>query len=280
MLVWDYDTPIARITATKPYNYVFEACLEEEANVNLILQSARELGAKYTFAVVGFGAEKSVAPFDVRHVVQKIAAEGHEVASHSWKHEWLPFLTPYQLEKTVERSKFILEDCIGDNYQVKGFVLPHDRPMSWYSKLAFSAGDRAVYPVFPGASIGGVAGYLQKHNYRWVRVNYRPLWQKLADWNGESQKLRFNRQFYSSGGFHFVPEHAMEFGQNTLDAVQWAVKHNKPLVIAGHPGAFSFRKENLDNFKRFVDVVGNHVNKKEIELTTISDYLNLQEHGR
>ncbi|MCD6062768.1 MAG: polysaccharide deacetylase family protein [Flavipsychrobacter sp.] len=280
MLVWDYDTPIARITATKPYNYVFEACLEEEASVDFILQTARDLGAKYTFAVVGFGAEKSVAPFDVRHVIQKIAIAGHEVASHSWKHEWLPFLTPYQLEKTIERSKFILEDCIGDNYKVNGFVLPHDRPMSWYSRGAFSSGDRALYPLAKGASIGGVANVLQKHNYRWVRVNYRPLWQKLVDWKGENRAMRLNRKFVSASGFHFVPEHTMEFGQPTLDALQWAVRHDKPLVVAGHPGAFSFRKENLDNFKRFIELVANHVDKKEIELTTISDYLNLQEHGR
>lgn len=280
LIIWDYDTPIARITATKPYNYVFEACLEEEGHVSYILGTAAEIGAKFTFAVVGFGAESSVAPFDVRHMVQKIAAEGHEIASHSWKHEWLPFLTHYQLDKTIERSKYILEDCIGNGYSVKGFVLPHDRPMSWYSKLAFSAGDRTIYPFFPGASVEGVARYLKKHGYSWMRVNCRPVWQKLTDWKGVKPGLRLNRQFISNRGFHYVPEHSMEFGNNTLDAVKWAVKYNKPLVIAGHPGAFSFRPQNLDNYKRFVELTGNYIAQNKIELITVSDYLNLQEHER
>jgi peptidoglycan/xylan/chitin deacetylase (PgdA/CDA1 family) len=275
MIIWDYDTPLARITATKPYNYVFESCLEEEGHVARILDAGRQLGARFTFAVLGFGAEASVSPFDVRHIIRRIAAEGHEIASHSWKHEWLPHLTKYQLDKTVERSKMILEECIGGN-QVNGFVPPHDRPMSWYSRFALSAGDRGLYPFFPGASIDGVAESLVQHGYKWMRVNYRPLWQKLIDWKGVNVKLRLERKFSSVGGFHFVPEHAMEFGESTISALRYAVREKKPLVVAGHPGAFSFRPENLDNFNRFMEIVSGYIASGELKTITVSEYLHLQ----
>ena len=276
MIIWDYDTPIARITASKPYNYVFESCLEEEGHVNYILDVARQLGARFTFAVLGFGAEATVAPFDVRHVIRRIAAEGHEVASHSWKHEWLPYLTKYQLDKTLERSKLILEECVAAGYTVNGFVLPHDRPMSWYSRMAFSAGDRTIYPFFPGASIDGVAKSLKHQGYKWMRVNYRPMWQKFVDWKGVNINFRLARRFTSEGGFHFVPEHSMEFGKPTMDALQYAIRKGQPLVVAGHPGAFSFRNENFDNFNRFMDTVAGHIARREIELITVSEYLHLQ----
>lgn len=276
MIIWDYDTPIARITATRPYNYVFEKCLPEEGYVDYILDTAKKINGKFTFATVGFGAEPSVAPFDVRHVIRKIHAQGHEIASHSWKHEWLPFLSEYQLDKTVERSKFILEECIGDGYKVNGFVLPHDRPMSWYSRFAFSGGDRTIYPKFPGASIDGIAKYLRKHNYQWLRVNTRPIYQKLIDWNGTNIKLKLNKKVIVSAGIHFIPEHYMEFDDGAVNALKWAVENDKPLVVAGHPAALGFKKENLDNFNRFIDCVHNYTQKNQLEVTTVSDFLNIQ----
>jgi peptidoglycan/xylan/chitin deacetylase (PgdA/CDA1 family) len=275
MIIWDYDTPIARITASKPYNYNFEACLDEERHVDYILEIAKVVGAKFTFAVVGFGAEASVAPFDVRDIIKEIAKNGHEIASHSWKHEWLPFLTNYQLDKTMERSKFIIENCIGGDYVVNGFVLPHDRPMSWYSKLAFSAGDRTIYPLFAGASIDGISRYLRKNRYKWIRVNYRSLWQKVIDWNGTNHRLKLNRSFSISNGLHYVPEHCMEFGSTTVEALQWAVKQNRPLVIAAHPGLFSFKKNAIDDFNKFMEFVATYRSKGMVDVVTVSEYLNL-----
>ncbi len=276
MIVWDYDTPIARITATKPYNYVFEKCLAEEGYVNLILDTARDINAKFTFATLGFGAEKSVAPFDVRHVIKKIHAEGHEIASHSWKHEWLPFLSEYQLDMTMQRSKMILEECIGNGYKVNGFVLPHDRPMSWYSRFAFSGGDKTMYPFFPGGSIDGISKYLKKNDYKWLRVSTRPVWEKLVDWRGTNKKLRLGRKVISTSGFHYIPEHHMEFDSGAIDAVDWAVQNNKPLVIAGHPAALGFKSENLDNFKRFIAHIHGYIQQNKLEVTTVSDFLNIR----
>ncbi|RYE26327.1 MAG: hypothetical protein EOP51_00685 [Sphingobacteriales bacterium] len=277
LLIWDYDTPVTRITTTNPYNCNFHQWLAEEDHVKYILKTAKQLDAKFTFAVVGFGAEISVAPFDVRHVIQQIHADGHEIASHSWKHEWLPHLSKFQLNKTVERSKWILEQCTGST--VNGFVLPHDRPMSWLSKLAFSAGDRSLYPFFPGADIDGVAKALRAHQYKWMRYNARLVTQKLTDWNGSKPELKRTKKFYQSNGFHFVPEHCMEFGQATIDSLNWAADNNKTLVIAGHPAALGFKQENLDNYNRFVELAIKLQRSGSIRFRTMSDYLNLPTHA-
>ena len=276
MLIWDYDTPLTTITRTVPYDYHFEKCLEEEDCVNHILASANMINAKFTFAVLGFGAEPSVAPFDVRHMIRKIHQEGHEVASHSWKHEWLPLTTKVQLEKTIQRSKYSIEKAINDpEFRVKGFVLPHDRPMSWYSKFGFSKGDRGLYPFFPGASIDGVSKCLKENGYSWMRNCYRPVWEKFVNYGGNSQKYKFKRHFIQSGNFHFVPSHCMEPSEKAIDAVNWAVQNDMPVVIAAHPAYLSEEQGNKQKFDRFIDVVGEYIVKNKLEAVTVSKYLNI-----
>ncbi len=276
MLIWDYDTPLTTITRTVPYDYNFDNCLAEEDNVNYILDAAKKINGKFTFAVLGFGAEKSVAPFDVRHVIRRIHQEGHEVASHSWKHEWLPLTTKLQLQKTIERSKFSIEKAVNDpDFTVKGFVLPHDRPMSWYSKFGFSKGDRGVYPFFPGASIDGVSRQLKESGYKWMRNSYRPVWEKFVNFNGENQKYKLKRKFRQQGNFHFVPSHCMEPSERAVEAMHYAVKNNTPLVVAAHPAFLSEAPGNQQKFDRFIDVAGEYISKNQLEALTVSRYLNI-----
>jgi peptidoglycan/xylan/chitin deacetylase (PgdA/CDA1 family) len=276
LLIWDYDTPLTTITRTVPYEYEFSRCLAEEDNVNHILDSAKRVGAKFTFAVLGFGAEPSVAPFDVRHVIRRIHAEGHEVASHSWKHEWLPLTTHVQLQKTIERSKYAIEKAIGDpDFKVRGFVLPHDRPMSWYPKFGFSKGDRGVYPFFPGASINGVSKYLKQSGYGWMRNSYRPVWEKLTDFRGSDIHKRLNRKFIREGDFHYVPSHVMEPNERAIEAVDLAVKSGKTIVVAAHPAYLSEAPGNQDKFDRFIDVIGGHISQNKLQAVTVSQYLGL-----
>lgn len=276
IVIWDYDTPLTRITSTLPYDYDFDKCLLEEGNVSYILDAAKKINGKFTFAVLGFGAEKSVAPFDVRHVIRKIHQEGHEVASHSWKHEWLPLTTKAQLQKTIERSKYIIELAVDDpNFQVKGFVLPHDRPMSWYSKFGFSLGDRGIYPFFPGASIDGVSKELRAGGYKWMRNSYRPVWQKFVNFRGDNQKYKLKNKFRHESGFHFVPSHCMEPNEKAIDALNWAVKNDSPIVVSAHPAYLTEEPANREKFDRFIGVAGEHVVKNNLKVVTVSDFLNI-----
>lgn len=274
ILIWDYDTPIARITTTRPYDYDFKKCLEEAKNIDTILGFGTETNTQMTFAVVGFGAEESVEPFDVRNIIQKIAKQGHEIASHSWKHEWFPYLTKFQIEKSLERSKFILEKCLGQKGSIRGFVPPHDRPTSWPSKFAFSLGDRALYPFHPGASLGYVLSELKKQDYTWCRASYRSLLNKVIDWKGGDfeNRLRKNWQVHN-GIVHFRGTY-MGFNEPAYPILDKAVRNSLPVVIVGHPAGLSINKvENIKFFDAFMKRVEELKKTGDLTTHTVSDYI-------
>lgn len=274
ILIWDYDTPIARITTTRPYNYDFKKCLDEANNVDTILSYAATSNTRMTFAVVGFGAEESVEPFDVRGKVQKIYQHGHEIASHSWKHEWFPYLTKYQIEKSLERSKFILEKCLNQKGCVKGFVPPHDRPTSWPSKLAFSLGDRALYPFHPGASIGYILGELKKQEYAWCRASYRSIVNKVIDWKGGDFENRLRKTWQVHNGIVHFRGTYMGFDAPVYSILEKAVRNSLPVVIVGHPAGLTINKvENIKFFDAFMKTVEDLKKKGDLTTHSVSDYI-------
>ncbi|MFT4523147.1 MAG: hypothetical protein ACI8ZN_002099 [Bacteroidia bacterium] len=274
IVIWDYDTPISRITATKPYKYQFDKCLQEEKNVAKILEVAEEFEAEMTFAVVGYGAEQSVYPFDVRHVIKQIRDKGHEVASHSWKHEWFPYLTKYQIEHTLKRSKLIIEQTIGEGH-VTGFVPPHDKPYSWLSKFAWSKGDRALYPFHPGADIGYIAGELNRQNYTWYRVRFRSIWNKLVDWEGIKLEKRLTRPWIKHKGTICFNATYNGFDERALQLMDQAVKTNAVIVVVGHPAALSWKgPESMDCFQKLMEHASSYKKDGKLEFFTVQDYIN------
>lgn len=90
--------------------------LRVEANTRKILALLREHDAKATFFVLGWVAERCPA------LVQEIAREGHEVASHGYGHHLVYDLTPKAFREDVLRSKQILEDLT--QRPVQGYRAP------------------------------------------------------------------------------------------------------------------------------------------------------------
>jgi peptidoglycan/xylan/chitin deacetylase (PgdA/CDA1 family) len=274
ILIWDYDTPLTTITATKPYNYDFKASLQESNDVDTILTYSQEHQFKFTFATLGFGAEKTVYPFDVRDKIKKIHTLGHEIASHSWKHEWFPHLTKYQIQKSLERSKLVLEECIGLPGSVKGFVPPHDRPTSWPSRFAFSLEDRAIYPFHPGASIGFILEELKRQKYGWCRVSYRPIWKKIFDWKGSDFEVRLKKSWQVSKGIlHFQGTYS-GFDEPLIRLIDVAIKKSLPIVIVGHPAALSRNKTgNIKYFDNFINYLVPKVKSGDAITYTVYEYI-------
>jgi hypothetical protein len=67
----------------------------------------------------------------------------------------------------------------------------------------------------------------------------------------------------------------MEFGERTIEALNWSVANNKTLVIAAHPAALGFKQKYLDEFNRFIDLSTQLQQEGKIVFRTVSDYLNL-----
>lgn len=108
-----------------------------------------------TFFVLGWIAERHAA------LIQRIAAAGHEVASHGYGHEIITRLSPDAFREDVRKAKKILEDVIGApirGYRAPSFTIMPDTP--WALEVLAQEGyawDSSIMPVrhdvygWPGA---------------------------------------------------------------------------------------------------------------------------------
>lgn len=272
IIIWDYESALGQINSTLPYNFSYAPIYREINNVEYILSKANKLDIKMTFACMGFAAEVGVYPFNNQEQIRKIFEEGHEIASHSWRHEWLPYLTEKQIFKTLERSKFALESCLGKKGVVKGFALPHSRPMSWYKKYSFSLGDRGFYPFHRGADLGYILKQLAILDYGWCRVlnRHRPIWEK-AFGKEQGDDYRFGK-WEVCHDIVCVPAQYTGFDKPALEYLKKAVEKNESLVIVGHPAQLSKdNSESKANFDKFIDAAHKYISEGKLEAKKVSE---------
>jgi hypothetical protein len=141
-----------------------------------------ELHARYDvpacFAVVGSAALPGSRPYHDPQQIRLIFAAGHEIASHAFRHEWLPGLDRARLRETLRQSKSALEDCIGA--PVTSFVPPFNQPFDYPGALAISLAERRE----AGGSRTGLPALcraLVAEGYCFCRVAYRPLPLRAAE---------------------------------------------------------------------------------------------------
>lgn len=84
-----------------------------EYNTNKILDLFEKYDVKATFFILGWIAEKYPI------LIERIAAEGHEVASHGYEHIRITNQTPDEFRLDIIKTKKILEDISGQ--EVKGY---------------------------------------------------------------------------------------------------------------------------------------------------------------
>jgi polysaccharide deacetylase family protein (PEP-CTERM system associated) len=116
-----------------------------ERNVDLILQLLDGAGARATFFTLGWIAER------FPNLVRRIAAAGHEVASHGYSHSKATELSRGAFLADILLAKTILEDILGT--EVKGYRAPSfsiGRTNQWAFDCIATAGYRyssSVYPI-------------------------------------------------------------------------------------------------------------------------------------
>jgi polysaccharide deacetylase family protein (PEP-CTERM system associated) len=109
-----------------------------------------------TFFVLGWIAERHAS------LVQRIAAAGHEIASHGYGHEIITRLSPDEFREDVRKAKKILEDVTGaeiHGYRAPSFTIMPDT--AWALEVLAQEGhrwDSSVVPIihdvygWPGAN--------------------------------------------------------------------------------------------------------------------------------
>ena len=135
-------------------------------------------GIPACFAVVGAAAEPGERPYHDPAQVRAIHAAGHEVASHSHRHEWLPGIGRAALRETLSRSRAAIEDCIGA--AVTTFVPPFNQPFDLPGRLAPSWSERREVRR-DRIGLAQLCRELVEAGYRMARVAYRPLLWQLAE---------------------------------------------------------------------------------------------------
>jgi len=250
ILIWDFDGAIGQINSTLPYNFNFKQLAREQDNVRYILDMLDRYHIKSTFAITGFSAEEGIEPYVFPELIHEISARGHEVASHSWRHEWIPLFTKLQVSKSLIRSKVSLENAIGHVGQVIGFVPPHNRPMTWWARGALSIGDRGLFPLFSMGDTSQLIKVLKEAGYKWIRVSYQPLSAKI----GLHKSALTGRVLYHNG-ILVLENHYTGFDSVVVDHM--LNSSNETFTVSAHPLMLDFenKAENKKNFESFLNIL-------------------------
>lgn len=118
-----------------------------------ILALLQELEVKATFFVLGCVAEA------VPGLVERIAGDGHEIASHGWSHSLVHDLTPDQFRRELEQTEEVLQLLSGK--RPVGFRAPQwsvSQRTPWVHGILAERGYRYDSSMTPLAFIGDPGG--------------------------------------------------------------------------------------------------------------------------
>jgi len=113
-------------------------------SVDRVLQALAEHQASATFFVLGWVAQHEP------DVVRRIAAAGHEIASHGMEHRMLQRLAPDEFRQDLLDSRSMLEDLSGQpviGYRAPTFSVTHET--AWALDVLAETGYRYDSSVFP-----------------------------------------------------------------------------------------------------------------------------------
>jgi len=135
-----------------------------ERPIDQLLDLMAQHGALGTFFTVGWVAERHPA------MIKRIAAAGHELASHTYDHVRVTHQTPEAFRESVRKTKRILEDISGQ--EVIGFRAPSFsivRGGEWALDVLIEEGHRYDSSLFP----------VNRRGYGYVGGARDPYWIEL-----------------------------------------------------------------------------------------------------
>ena len=172
---WDYDTQWGADRSRTHGGPKDWGKLEFE-NTERLLEIHSEYNFPACFAVVGAAALPGKRPYHDPNQIRHIHEMGHEVASHSMYHEWLPGLGYPKLLRTLRESKDALEQCIGN--PIVSFVPPYNQPFDYLSKWSFSLSERREVSV-DRIDIQRLCEALHESGYLFSRISYSTLSERF-----------------------------------------------------------------------------------------------------
>ena len=189
-----------------------------ERNTDAVLALFAESGVEATFFTLGWVAERYPA------LIRRIAAAGHEIASHGWDHQRVFTMSPGLFRDDLRRARVTIEDAAG--MAVTGYRAP-----------SFSIDARApwAHPVLAEAGYvysSSVAPLAHDH-YGWreaPRYAYRPLADAdLIELPVTVAELAGRRMATGGGFFRLFPAALTNY------AVRQVNREDQPAIFYFHP---------------------------------------------
>jgi hypothetical protein len=228
---YDYDTQWAADRSRSPGGPKKWGHRDFE-NTERLLEMHARYETPACFAAVGAAALPGSRPYHDPHQIRRIHTAGHEVASHSFKHEWLPGLGPAALRETLRHSKLALEDCIGA--PVTSFVPPFNQPFDYPAALAASLAERREAGR-KRTSLPVLCRALAEEGYRFCRVAYRPWPLRLAE-SVLRRRIERPSRLESIGGVQCLRLNAaVGFDESALRMVRRCAETGGIAIAHAHP---------------------------------------------
>ncbi|MCJ2181665.1 DUF3473 domain-containing protein [Novosphingobium sp. 1949] len=194
--------------------------LRVERNCDAILALFADAGVQATFFTLGWIAERAPA------MMRRIAAAGHEIASHGWDHERVFRMTPETFRADLARSRKTIEDASG--VVVRGYRAPSfsiDARTPWAHRVLAEEGY---------AYSSSVAPVVHDH-YGWreaPRFAFHPVdGHDLLEIPVTTARLGERRLAAGGGGFFRV----LPYGFTRWAIAQVNREEGRPAVFYFHP---------------------------------------------
>ncbi|MCC7495972.1 MAG: polysaccharide deacetylase family protein [Bryobacterales bacterium] len=242
-LCFDYDSPAGyresfRMRDTDPW--------ADYKGTEALLKVLADYSVPATFAVVGEAVLAGTIPVHCPEQVREIHAAGHEVASHSMHHKFIPPMSYSELMQDATDSRRVLEDCIGA--PVTGFVPPFNRPMHFPRRFAPSVSEMLGLHRrgFGKQSIPSMLAALREAGFLWSRVSFSDKLHRTLELTGLARPHRPEQPFLESGVLA-IPANVMGFGDAARTLVRALIHTDLLVTLCAHPNqAHCDNDENID----------------------------------
>ncbi len=230
LFFWDYDTQWGAdrsrsVGGPKKWGHL------EFENTERLLELHAQYNVPACFAVVGAAALPGEQPYHDPAQIRRIHEHGHEIASHAFRHEWLPGLDRKKLLETLRLSKDALEQCTGK--EVISFVPPFNQPFDYPARWAISVSERREAGA-ERTDMKRLCEALQGSGYRFCRIVYSPLPIQIVE--------RLSGRRFRGGGVETISGVTCArlnspggFDGPVIKLLRRNVKSGSLLVVYGHP---------------------------------------------
>jgi peptidoglycan/xylan/chitin deacetylase (PgdA/CDA1 family) len=228
---FDYDSPAGYRESFTKRDYNPDA---DFVGTERLLRVLAEHDVKASFAVVGRVALPGQPPDHCPQQIREIAAAGHEIASHSMLHRFIPSMRTDELIEDLRGSKEALESCLGQ--PIRGFVPPFNRPSHFPQKGAFSLSELFGHHGRGRSrqSLSDLLRALCTVGFGWARVSFQNSLEALSHAVGVTRR-HVPAQPFIFNGIVAIPLHLTGFGQGASELVQRHIDDDILLTLYAHP---------------------------------------------